>query len=102
MRSIPTIIDFIAKSYDMDIVNEYELKGLVTIKSQNMNARQAINTLDSTIEALGYTLLESVRGDPPRVVLTVLPTRAVPRSFPSTTAATRTKFPKAMRCGRRS
>jgi type II secretory pathway component GspD/PulD (secretin) len=74
--TIPDLMDFISKTYDLDIFNTYDLKGLVTIKTDNVTARQAINSLNSTILALGYTVVESVRGNPPRIVLTVVPTRA--------------------------
>jgi type II secretory pathway component GspD/PulD (secretin) len=74
--TIPTIIDFISRTYGIEIVNKYELKGLVTMKSEHVTARQAINSLNSMIVGLGYNTVESVRGDPPRVVLTVVPTRS--------------------------
>jgi type II secretory pathway component GspD/PulD (secretin) len=74
--TISAMMDSISKTYDIDIFNTYDLKGLVTMKSEDTSARQAINSLNSTILALGYTLVESVRGDPPRIVLTVVPTRS--------------------------
>jgi type II secretory pathway component GspD/PulD (secretin) len=74
--TIPDLMDYISKTYDLDVFNTYDLKGLVTMKTDRVTARQAINSLNSTILALGYTLVESVRGNPPRVVLTVVPTRA--------------------------
>jgi type II secretory pathway component GspD/PulD (secretin) len=74
--TITAMMDSIAKTYDIDIFNTYDLKGLVTMKSEDTTARQAINSLNSTILALGYTLVESVRGNPPRIVLTVVPTRS--------------------------
>jgi type II secretory pathway component GspD/PulD (secretin) len=84
--AIPAIIDFISKTYDIEIfcASTYELKGLVTMKFDNVTARQAINSLNSTLLTLGYTLVESVRGDPPRVVVTVVPTRADAGTFIST------------------
>jgi type II secretory pathway component GspD/PulD (secretin) len=74
--TIPELVEFISKTYDMDIFNTYDLKGLVTMKSDKVNARQAINSLNSAILALGYTVVESVRGNPPRIVLTIVPTRS--------------------------
>jgi type II secretory pathway component GspD/PulD (secretin) len=74
--TIPAIMDFISKTYGIDISNQYEIKGLVTMKSQDVSARQAINSLNSMIQGLGYTLVESVRGEEPRIVLTVVPTRS--------------------------
>jgi type II secretory pathway component GspD/PulD (secretin) len=74
--TIPQIMDFITKTYGIEIFNEYSIKGLVTMKSENATARQAINSLNSMILGLGFVLVESVRGEPPRVVLTVVPTRS--------------------------
>jgi type II secretory pathway component GspD/PulD (secretin) len=67
------VVDYIAKSYDLEIVNNYPLTDRVTMQFGNLNAREAINILNSSILALGYTIVESVRGDPAHVVLTVAP-----------------------------
>jgi type II secretory pathway component GspD/PulD (secretin) len=72
---IPDVLSSIAKTYDFDVVNNYELTGIVTMDFENMSARDALNSLNGTIVGLGYTFVESVRGEPPRVVVTVVPTR---------------------------
>ena len=70
------VMDFVAQSYDLEIVNNYPLTDRVTMRFERLSAREAINILDSSILALGYTLIESVRGDPARVVLTVAPAKS--------------------------
>ena len=70
------VMDHVARSYDLEIVNNYSLTDRVTMQFERLSAREAINILDSSILTLGYTLIESVRGDPPHVVLTVAPTKA--------------------------
>jgi type II secretory pathway component GspD/PulD (secretin) len=72
---IPRVLSSVAKTYDLDVVNNYELPGIVTMDFANMSAREALNSLNGTIVALGYSLVESVRGEPPRVVVTIVPTR---------------------------
>jgi type II secretory pathway component GspD/PulD (secretin) len=69
------VMDYVSRSYDLDIVNNYPLTDRVTMQFAHLSAREAINILDSSILPLGYTLIESVRGDPARVVLTVAPTK---------------------------
>jgi len=70
------VLDFVAKSYGVEIVNNYPLTDRITLQFADLDARQAINILNSSILALGYTIIESVRGDPAHVVLTVVPTKA--------------------------
>ena len=67
------VLDYIATSYDLDIINNYPLTDRVTMQFGELRAREAINLLNSTVLALGYTIVESVRGDSGRVVLTVTP-----------------------------
>ena len=77
-RPIGEVMDFIATSYGVRIVNNYKekLNQTITFKpEQPLKAREAINTLNGTLVALGYTVLDSVKGDPPQVILTVVPTK---------------------------
>jgi type II secretory pathway component GspD/PulD (secretin) len=77
-RPIGEVMDFIATSYGVRIVNNYQdkLNQTITFKpAQPLKAREAINTLNSTLVALGYTVVDSVKGDPPQVILTILPTK---------------------------
>lgn len=74
---ITDIMAYIVKSYDVDIVDKYPLTDLLTMKDMgNLTAREAINILNASIMPLGYTVVESVRGDPARVVLTIVTTKA--------------------------
>jgi type II secretory pathway component GspD/PulD (secretin) len=74
---IPSVLSSIARTYDFDLViaDDYKLAGIVTMDFDNMSARDALNSINGTIVALGYTFVESVRGQPPRVVVTIVPTR---------------------------
>ncbi len=67
------VMDYIAKSYDIEIVNNYPLTDRVTMQFGDLSAREAVNILNSSVLALGYTIIESVRGEPGHVVLTVAP-----------------------------
>jgi type II secretory pathway component GspD/PulD (secretin) len=73
---IGDIMDYIAKSYHVQIVNQYDLSDRLTMKQLgNLTPREAINILNASILALGYAVIESVRGEPPTVVLTIVPTK---------------------------
>jgi hypothetical protein len=73
--SIPNALKIVGKTYDLDIINNYEFAGVVFINYDSLSARQAIDALNAAIAGVGYTIVESVRGQNPRVVLTVVPTR---------------------------
>jgi type II secretory pathway component GspD/PulD (secretin) len=53
-------------------MNQYSLKEHITIRAGKVNAAQALILLKDMLLPLGYTGLESVRGDPPHVVLTIV------------------------------
>jgi type II secretory pathway component GspD/PulD (secretin) len=87
---ITAVLQALGKTFALEVVNNYkfttvikdpvtkveqELENIITVNFDSISARDAINSVNGTIVALGYTIVESVRGDPPSVVLTIVPTR---------------------------
>jgi len=82
-KPMQDVLDYVARSFGIEIVNHYPLTDQVTITLGDLSAREAINILNSSILVLGYTVLESVRGDPPHVVLTIVPTTKMDAGAPA-------------------
>jgi len=78
-KPITEVLDFLAKTYGIEIskrANEDLPQERITLKPDHpMAAREAINSVNDALLVLGYTMVETVKGDPPVVVATVLPTR---------------------------
>ncbi len=69
---ITDIIQYIAKSYDLGVIDPFKLGNRITITVPGpIGAREAIALLDQTLTPLGYTVIAEVFGEPGRVELRI-------------------------------
>jgi hypothetical protein len=66
------VLQFMGKNFDVGIENAYDLPDLVNVRN-TLDAKQAIDILNTSLQPVGYSVVESVRDDQgtPRVFLTV-------------------------------
>ncbi len=80
-KTIPETLDFLAKTYGLSVTSRATddlPKEKITLKpEQPMAAKEAIDAVNDSLLVLGFTIVKTAQGDPPQVVLTVVPTRPV-------------------------
>ena len=78
-KPVSEVLDFLSGAYGIQITKrpgEEMPQERITLKPDHpMAAREAINSVNDALLVLGYTMVETVKGDPPAVVATLLPTR---------------------------